>query len=118
MPDSFETDDSSLEEMRRIIAEYDACEGQESKSEYLIQQRITLGIIGAYRKTIEIIDRRKVSPPTASSTRGTSHRRSHRRRARRIPTSPPGHPGTHDRSHRNRRGRTRVTVIIIRFDLP
>lgn len=114
MPESFENE-PSVNLMRWIVAQYDACEGAESQAEFLTARRITHGNVRTYRRLLEILDRRKVSPPTGS---GSPRPHGPHRRTRRIRTGPPGHPGASSRSSGNRRPRTRVTVIIIGFDLP
>ncbi|MFF1710732.1 hypothetical protein [Streptomyces sp. NPDC058268] len=114
MPENFETE-PSLELMRRIVAEYDAREGRDGQAEFLAERHITPGIVRAYRRLLEIIDSKKVSAPTGS---GGHRHHGRRNRNRRIRTGPPGHPGTSSRPSTNRRPDTRVTVIIIDFNLP
>lgn len=114
MPEKFENE-PSLKLMRWIVSQYDAREGKKNQEEFLAERQITHGVIRTYRRLLEIIDRRKVSPPNGA---GSARHHGPRRRTRRIRTGPPGHPGASSHSSGNRSPRTHVTVIIIDFDLP
>ncbi|MEW2529382.1 hypothetical protein [Streptomyces sp. NPDC047071] len=107
MTHSFE-DDPVLEMMRGIVTRYDSLAGEENKAAFLTDQRITFGVVQAYRKLIDIMDRRAAALPGTAAA--SSVRR--RRRTRRALTAPPGRPGIRRRSPRSRRGGRRVTLVI------
>lgn len=121
MPNGSDFDDSpdpdsdtpEIARMRRIVAEYDSCEGPCLKSELLEAYGLTRDVIMNYRRIVARADLRGSTSPTIPKGRARTPRRI---RVGRAPSAPSSR--THDTtrpgdSRRNRRVRYGVTVFII-----